>query len=131
MDSIIAHDFKNELPTIITKTIAAAVIKAAAGYAANDAARRQGGELAGLFSQLGTAVLQIAVNIADLRTWTTLPKEFLLCRLPTPPERKIELQTPGGAQKVSVALDEGAMNLVWVKSISASGPLFVSQMKLK
>ena len=131
MDSIIAHDFKNELPTIITKTIAATVIKAAASYAANDAARKQGGELAGLFSQLGTAVFQIAVNIADLRTWTTLPKEFLLCRVPTPPDRKIELQTPGGAQKVSVTLDEGAMNLVFVKSISANGPLFVSQMKLK
>jgi hypothetical protein len=131
MDSIIAHDFKNELPTTITKTIAAAVVKAAASYAANDAARREGGELAGLFSQLGTAVFQIAVNIADLRTWTTLPKQFLVCRVPTPPDRKIELQTSGGAQKVSVTLDEGVMNLVYVKSISAGGPLFVSQMKLK
>jgi len=131
MDSVIARDFKNELPTIITKTIAAAVIKAAASYAANDAAHKEGGELAGLFSQLGTAIFQIAVNIADLRTWTTLPKEFLVCRIPTPPDRKIELQTPGGAQKVTVTLDEGAMNLVYVKSISAGGPLFVSQMKLK
>jgi hypothetical protein len=131
MDSVIAQDFKNELPVIITKTIAAAVVKAAASYAANDAANKEGGEMAGLFSQIGTALFQIAVNIADLRTWTTLPKEFLVCRLATPSDRKIELQAPGGAQKVLVTLEESPMNLVYVKSISAGGPLFVSQMKLK
>ncbi len=131
MDSIIAQDFKNELPVIITKTIAAAVVKAAASYAANDAANKEGGDLAGLFSQLGTAMFQIAVNIADLRTWTTLPKEFLVCRFPTPADRKIELQTAGGAQKVTVTLEESPMNLVYVRSISAGGPLFISQLKLK
>lgn len=131
MDSVIARDFKDELPIVITKTIAAAVVKGAASYAANQAAYKEGGDMAALFTQLGTAIFQMAVNIADLRTWTTLPKEFQVCRVPTPPDRKIELQTPGGAQKVIVSLDEGAMNLVYVKSISAGGPLFVSQMKLK
>ncbi len=131
IDSVIALDFKNELPTVITKTIASTVVKAAAGYAANEAANQQGGELAGLLSQISTAVYQLAVNISDLRTWTTLPKEFQICRIPTPADRKIELQSPGGAQKVSVALDEGVLNLVYVKSIAANGPMFVSQMKLK
>lgn len=131
MDAVIGKDFKNELPTIITKTIAATVIKAAASYAANEAANKQGGELAGLISQIGTAVFQIAVNIADLRTWTTLPKEFQICRIPTPADRKLDLEASGAAQKVSVTLEEGVINLVFVKSISASGPMFVSQMKLK
>ena len=131
MDSVIARDFKDELPIVITKTIAAAVVKAAASYAANQAAYNGGGDVAALFAQLGTAVFQMAVNIADLRTWTTLPKEFQVCRVPTPPDRKIELQTPGAAQKVIVSLDEGVMNLVYVKSMSAGGPLFVSHMKLK
>ena len=107
------------------------MIKAAAGYAANSAANQAGGDVAGLFTQIATAVYQISVNVADLRTWTTLPKEFLVCRVPTPPDRKIELQTPGGAQKIIVTLDAGSMNLVFVKSIRANGPLFVSQMKLK
>jgi hypothetical protein len=131
MDGVIGNDFKNELPSIITKTIAATVIKAAASYAANEAANKQGGELAGLLSQIGTAVFQIAVNIADLRTWTTLPKEFQVCRIPTPPDRKIDLEAAGTAQKVSVTLEEAVISLVFVKSISASGPMFVSQMKLK
>ncbi len=41
MDSVIGLDFKNELPTIITKTIAATITKAVAAYAINDAAKQQ------------------------------------------------------------------------------------------
>lgn len=131
IDSVVALDFKNELPTIITKTIAATVTKGAAAYAVNEAANQQGGGLAGLISQLGTAVYQLAVNIADLRTWTTLPKEFQICRIPTPADRKVELQAVGSAQHAVVTLDEGLVNLIYVRSISAGGPMFVSQMKLK
>lgn len=131
MDSVVGHDFKNELPTIITKTIAATVAKGIAAYAVNEAANQNGGGIGGLIAQIGTAAYQMSVNIADTRTWTTLPKEFHVCRFATPADRKIELQPPGGAQKVSVTLEEGSMNLVLVKSITATGPLFVSQMKLK
>ncbi|MEI9962929.1 MAG: hypothetical protein WDM76_17980 [Limisphaerales bacterium] len=41
MDSVIGLDFKNELPIIITKTIAATVTKAVAAYAVNQAASQQ------------------------------------------------------------------------------------------
>ncbi len=84
-----------------------------------------------MISQLGTAVYQLAVNIADLRTWTTLPKEFQVCRMPTPADRKVELHAVGSAQHAVVTLDEGLVNLIYVRSISAGGPMFVSQMKLK
>jgi len=33
MDSVVARDFKDELPIVITKTIAAAVVKGVASYA--------------------------------------------------------------------------------------------------
>ena len=117
------------MPVVITKTIAATVTKAVAAYAINQAAGQQDA-LAGLFSQIGTAVYQAAVNIADERTWTTLPKEFQVCRLPTPPDRKIEL-TVGGSQKTSVTIADGTINIVYVKSINATSPLLVTQMKLK
>jgi hypothetical protein len=129
MDSVIGLDFKNEMPVVITKTIAATVTKAVAAYAINQAAGQQDA-LAGLFSQIGTAVYQAAVNIADERTWTTLPKEFQVCRIPTPPDRKIEL-TVGGSQKTSVTIADGTINIVYVKSITATSPLLVTQMKLK
>jgi hypothetical protein len=130
MDGVVATDFKNEMPVVITKTIAATIVKAVAAYAANDAARQSGGDLGGLFMQIGTAVYQMAVNIADERTWTTLPKEFQVARIPTPADRRIELTAPNGV-KTSVTVGAGMVNMVYVKSINASTPLRVSQFKLK
>ncbi|MEJ0091076.1 MAG: hypothetical protein WDM80_15200 [Limisphaerales bacterium] len=130
MDSIIGLDFKNEIPIVITKTIAATVAKAVAAYAANSAAGQQN-EWAGLVMQIGTAVYQAAVNIADERTWTTLPKQFQFCRFPTPEDRKIELETPGGLQKIPVTIGDGTLNLIYVKSITTTSPLLVTQIKLK
>ena len=130
MDSVIGLDFKNEMPVVITKTIASTVTKAVASYAANQAAtsRTIGSQL---LVQLSTVVYQAAVNIADERTWTTLPKEFQACHIPTPPDRKIELEAPDGGQKIPVTIADGTINLVYVKSITATSPLLVTQMKLK
>jgi hypothetical protein len=130
MDSVIGLDFKNEMPIVITKTIAATVVKGVAAYAANAAAGQQNG-WAGLLTQIGTAIYQAAVNIADERTWTTLPKEFQICHFPTPADRKIELKTPGDRQNMPVTIGDGTINLIYVKSINANSPLLVSQMKLK
>ena len=71
------------------------------------------------------------MNIADERTWTTLPKEFQVCHIPTPPDRRIELDTPIGLKKTSVTIIPGTVNLLYVKSIDTTGPLLVTQMKLK
>lgn len=150
MDSIVVTDFKDEQPVVITKTIAATITKAVAAYAANDAARQAGGDLAGLFMQIGTAAFQMAVNIADTRTWTTLPKEFQICRFPTPADGRMELSTPNG-MKTNITINGlesgtkidltstnaqaslntgGTINVVYVKSINAGTPLLVSQFKL-
>ncbi len=130
MDSVIGLDFKNEMPIVITKTIAATVVKGVAAYAANQAVGQQN-DIAGLFMQIGTAIYQAAVNIADERTWTTLPKQFQICHFSTPPDRKIELKTPGERQTIQVTIGEGTINLIYVKSINATSPLLVTQMKLK
>jgi len=130
MDSVVGLDFKNEMPVVITKTIASTVAKAVAAYAANQAASQQS-DIAGLFMQLGTAIYQAAVNIADERTWTTLPKEFQVCRLPTPPDRKMELQVNANGQKIPVTIEDGTINIVYVRSITAAGPVLVTQFKLK
>ena len=130
MDSIIGLDFKNEMPVVITKTIAATVTKAIAAYAMNQAAGQQSA-WAGLAMQITTAVYQGAVNIADERTWTTLPKKFEYCRIPTPADRKIELGLPGGLQKIPVTIGDGTLNLIYVKSITTTSPLLVTQIKLK
>lgn len=130
MDSVIGLDFKNEMPVVITKTIAATVVKGVAAYAVNQAANRQN-DWAGLLAQIGTAIYQAAVNIADERTWTTLPKQFQVCHFPTPPDRKIELETPGRRLRIPMTIVDGTVNLIYVKSIDTTSPLLVTQMKLK
>jgi uncharacterized protein len=130
MDRIIGAEFKNELPSIITKTLIATVGKAAAAYGINRTADHAD-DLAGWLARLGTMFYQAAVNIADLRTWTTLPKEFQIARVPTPPDRKIEFQGVRGGPKVSVTVGEGTINVVYVKNISITAPYLISQMKLK
>ena len=150
MDSIIALDYKNELPVVIIKTLASTITKATASYFANSAANQQN-DTVGFLAQLVTAAYQMAVNIADTRTWSTLPKEFQVCRFPTPPDGQIELLTPkgtkvivaltgaGGAKNdltstngVQTSLNTGrGVNVVYVKSITAQTPLLVSQFKLK
>ena len=118
------------MPVVITKTIAATVTKAVAAYASNQAAGQAGGNVAGLLMQVTTAAFEMAVNIADTRTWTTLPKEFQVARIPTPADRKIDLTTHNG-MKTSATVIDGTVNVVYVKSITAGTPLLVSQFKLK
>jgi hypothetical protein len=130
MDSVIGHDFKNELPVIITKTIASTITKAAAAYAANQAASQSDATVQ-LFVLLTTVIYQAAVNIADTRTWTTLPKEFQVCSFPTPADRKIMLEPSNGAKKIPVTIGDGMINIVYVRSITSSNQMLVTQMKLK
>ena len=129
MDAIVALDFKNEFPIIVTKTVVSTVAKAIAAYAVNQAASQQS-SMAGLFARIGTAVAQASVNIADTRCWTTLPKEFQVARIPTPKDRKLSLST-GASLPTEVNLLDGSVNVVYVKSITATTPLLVNQFKLK
>jgi uncharacterized protein len=136
MDSVIGLDFKNELPIIITKTIASTITKAIAAYAINEAASQQGNSEGAAIIQLvaliSTVIYQASVNIADLRTWTTLPKEFQVCSFPTPADRNIVLELPVGVKKIPVTIGDGTINIVYVKSITAAtNQLLVTQIKLK
>jgi uncharacterized protein len=129
MDAVIAREFQNEWPVILTKAIASAVAKGVAAYAANAAAEKQS-EVLGWASKVATAAIQAALNVADTRSWTTLPKEYQVACVPTPDERMITLSVAGAAPVV-VTLGDGTVNVVCVRSMTNGGPLFVSQGKLK
>ncbi len=129
MDSVIANDFKNEWPTIVTKTIITTATKAIVAAVAQKAAEDRGGMWAGLAAGLIMGAVNSATNIADTRSWTSLPKEFQYARVATPASRELTL-TAGGTQK-TVALAPGAVNVVYVKSASPTAPLLVSSFVLK
>lgn len=128
MDTIVALEFENELPVIITRTLVATAVQAAAHYAVHRATADDA--LVNLAARVGGAVYRGAMAQADRRTWLTLPKQFQYCRLPTPEDRVLRLRTPTGRQ-VSATLDEGRVNVVHVKSIRANAPLQVTQFVLR
>ncbi len=128
MDSVVAHEFKDEWPLVMTQTLTAYFARGVAG----NAAKKGGfGGIGGAVAGLAVEAWLKSVNHADLRCWNSLPKEYYFCRIPTPADRKIELATPNGGGKTTVTVDEGTVNLVWVKAANEGTPLLVSQGRLK
>jgi uncharacterized protein len=129
MDAVVALEFKNDWPGILTRTLVSTTAKAAATYFINDAGN-QVDPAVGLLFQIGTAIGGLAMNVADTRCWTTLPKQFQVARVTTPADRKLTLNAPG-FPPVEVALEPASVNVVYVKSIATGSALLVSQFKLK
>jgi hypothetical protein len=129
MDSVVAQDFKNEWPTILTKTIISTATKATIDAILQKQIQDQAGATGALLFQLATAVTQAAINIADTRTWRSLPKEFHYARIDTPADRQLTLAA--GTVVSTVTLEPAAVQVVYVKSPSAFSPLLVGQFVLK
>lgn len=110
MDSIIQNEFDINLPYVITTTIAGSAAKAAAQYFAARAA----GDYS-ILVNIGGSVLQGLVNDADLRTWTTLPKQIKLAKIPTPSDGRLVI---AGAV---VNVNPKGTNIVFAKRMSAEG----------
>ncbi len=129
MDSVVAQDFKNEWPVILTKTIISTATKATIDAILQKQMQDQAGPTGALLFSLATAITQAAVNIADTRTWRSLPKEFHYARLATPSDGLLTLTV--GTQTRTVTLEPAAVQVVYVKSPSAAAPLLVGQFILK
>ena len=129
MDSVVANDFKNEWPAVVTKTLIATATKAIIAASVQREMEEKNGALAGLLTGLALGGLNAATTIADTRTWTSLPKEFHYARLATPASR--ELTVAAGPNQQTIKLSDGTVNVVYVKSASVNAPLLVSQFALK
>jgi len=129
LDAIVARDFQDELPAIVTKTLVSAALKATATYTINTEAEHRG-DFTAFIAKLGTALTQMAINVADTRTWTTLPKQVQIARVPTPPDRKLALYAPASGQRADVTVGGGRVNIVFVKSITPNTPMLVSHATL-
>ncbi|MBL4700765.1 MAG: hypothetical protein JKX85_05850 [Phycisphaeraceae bacterium] len=125
MDSIVAQEFNNQLPIIITRTIISAASKAAVAYGLQQTINNQNSWEA-LAIRLATAAYQVSTNEADLRTWASLPKQFQIARFPTPANRRIELQG-NVAGVTSVSLSSQQINVVYVRSLAPYVPYEISQ----
>ena len=101
MDAILAQEFDERLPGIITRTVLSTLIKEAAYYAALYGAYHG---TSNIYAKLGAmaavfvvgTLYRTAMNTADTRCWEMLPKEFQLAQLPMPADRRLTL-TPTGS----------------------------------
>jgi len=129
MDSVVANDFKNEWPSIVTRTIFTTATKAIAQAGVQKELESRGGMAGRLLGEIAGTVVNASTNIADTRTWSSLPKEFQYARLPTPPDRTLILRA--GTQENTVTVELGSVIVVYVRSASLSSPLFISQFVLQ
>lgn len=89
MDRVIQTEFTKDFKAILTRAIMSATAKVVAQYALNK--NEQSGTR--IVSLLAT-VYSAATTAADVRIWTTLPKNFQVARLPIPPEGKLTIEPP-------------------------------------
>jgi len=128
MDSVVAQEFKNEWPAVLTRTIISVGVKATADATVQNQVKDKSWQ-AQLLAKAASFTLQATTNIADTRSWTTLPKQFQYCRFSTPKSGSVTLQVEGRTQEVK--LEPGQVNIIWVRSVSPNGPTYVSQSILK
>jgi hypothetical protein len=127
MDAILAEEFDQRLPGIITRTIISTLIKEGAyrggqvaAIAANNDWRVQAITFVAV-TVVGTAY-RYAMNTADTRSWETLPKEFQIAQIPMPADRKVHVNLTGafGGPSFDVAVPASCRSAVLY--VSAPSP---------
>lgn len=102
MDGILAQEFEERMPGIITRIVLNTLIKEGAYYSSLAVVAAQDNmdpavQAAALASiAIGGAVYRVAMNTADTRSWEILPKEFQLTQFPMPEDRVVNLKLNGG-----------------------------------
>ncbi len=109
IDRVVQTEFSKDFKAILTRAIISTTAKAVAQYALD----KQGDSRAKLAS-IFVAVYSFATTAADVRIWTSLPKNFQVARLPIPADRNISIEPPGaGSFQVEIPACNNA--LIYVK----------------
>ena len=116
MDKIVRQEFNDALPKVVARSIISSAAKATAQLAV---AKSVGSSEAALAVNLVGSFYQAATNDADLRMWTTLPKQIKVARFPTPENGKIQI----GSREIRVS--RNGVNIVFAKRMSSSGKLLL------
>ncbi|MBN2456661.1 MAG: hypothetical protein JXB29_09040 [Sedimentisphaerales bacterium] len=109
MDRVIQTEFGKDFGDILTRAIISATAKAAAQYVLAKQDSFEGSiasALVGLYSYATTA--------ADVRTWTTLPKDFQVTRLNIPENRDITIIPPAGVP-LNIKIPDCSNAIVYVR----------------
>ena len=124
MDAIVAQEFDEYFDIELTKAITGAIAKGGLQHLATNAVRSEN-DLARVSVGAGAGMLAQATTRADLRSWSTLPKQVRFCKLSIPQDRKLTLSGVGTNLSTIVNLKNQQTQLLWVRSVSAFTPLRV------
>ena len=120
VDAMVETDFDSRLPLIVTQEIISSAAKAAATWAASQAAyNSSSNSTAGILVQIAGIAYQAASTAADLRCWSTMPKQVSVLRVPTPANGRLDLVREGGAPLCTLEVRAGAPNIAFVTLPSA------------
>jgi hypothetical protein len=122
MDAIVAQEFDQYFDIELSKAITGAIARGGLQYLATDVVRSEN-ELTRAVVGAGAGILAQLSTRADLRSWSTLPKQIRFCKIPTPKDQKLTLRGTGTTLSTEVELLNANTNLVWVRSVSPFTPL--------
>jgi hypothetical protein len=117
MDSVVAAEFKKNMPWLVSRAILRTVLKTGAQYAlqqGDDDGKDLVGHIFGIY--------QLATNTADTRIWSTLPKDFQVARLPIPEDRTLAIFDNNQNLLGNVTIPEGRLALVSISIPQAGAP---------
>ena len=117
-DSVVATEFKFELPGVVTKAIASTLTKTAMNAAA---AKNDSGK--GMLT-LASSVLTTAATQTDTRSWRGLPKSASVLMLEN--NGKLEIKAPNGEELLKQTVKKDRYVLVVVRSYAPHFPTQIS-----
>ncbi len=112
MDRVVQTEFSKDFPGILTRAIISATAKALAQYALEGE-----GSSGALIASIGMAVYSFASTAADVRIWTTLPKDFQVARFRKPKNGKLKI-TPEGSIPLNIDIPACNNAIVYVRITS-------------
>jgi hypothetical protein len=119
MDRIIQTEFEKDYGAILTRTILSASAKAVAQYSLEKESSEGSAVMAVLMS-----IYSFSTTAADVRIWTTLPKNFQVARFTKPKNGTIEIIRPG-MLSFEVQLPDCNNAIVYVKIPTChAGPIY-------
>ncbi len=122
MDRMVAVEFREEFPTLLTRAIIGAAAKVAASYAVNVSTDED--ETVNVLARILAGLYLLSQNQADTRAWVSVPKQFQYARVRTPADGVVRIRAPGSAP-AEVKVDPGGMAMVFVRSLRPGIPLRV------
>lgn len=114
MDRVIQTEFAKDFPGILTRALVSATAKALVQYTL----LKQKDNDASQFLGFVAAAYNAATTVADLRIWTSLPKDFRVMRVPMPENSEIRLRWNQASEK-TVPIGPFRYALVYVKMVGA------------